>query len=222
MNTKDSFILYKSFFGPISGLSNEQLGKLFKALFEWQITGPNGPLSEGLDDVTKIVFGFFTNQFRIDDEKYNAKCEKNRQAITQRWEREAIRTNTDEYERKRANTNGSYNDNENDNENENGNDGTRGKASTVNLPYNSELFVATWNELRSTPKWKHKTAIQLQKSVDKLSAFPEEFAVEVMNTAIANGTQGLVYDSTRREFEQWQQSRPTASRKVITKVDELI
>ena len=70
---KESFVMYKKFYKPVSGLSDEQLGRLFRVIFKYQIDG----------DVTvekdiEIAFEFFKNQFDIDDIKYQAIVERNR------------------------------------------------------------------------------------------------------------------------------------------------
>ena len=75
---------------------------------------------------------------------------------------------------------------------------------TLVFPFQSPKFFDTWNELCRQPKWKKKTLSALQKSLDKLSVFPEAFALELMETAIANDTQGVVYPSTPEAFKKWQ------------------
>lgn len=72
------------------------------------------------------------------------------------------------------------------------------------FPFHSPKFFDTWNELCRQPKWKKKTLSALQKSLDKLSVFPEAYALELMETAIANDTQGLVYPWTAAAFKKWQ------------------
>ena len=75
---------------------------------------------------------------------------------------------------------------------------------TLVFPFQSPKFFDTWNELCRQPKWKKKTLSALQKSLDKLSVFPEAFALELMETAIANDTQGVVYPSTPDAFKKWE------------------
>lgn len=104
---KGAFILYKSFYEPISQLTDEQLGRLFRAIFRWQSSG-----FEDVEPDIRIAFSFFVNQFRIDEDKYQERCEKNRENIMKRW-------NTSEYKRIQSYSNNTDNDNENDNENEN-------------------------------------------------------------------------------------------------------
>lgn len=68
---RDSFILYTGLWEPIRELSNEQLGRLFRAIYEYQV---NGEAPE-LDPVLGMAFGFFKNQFDLDLEKYRRKVE---------------------------------------------------------------------------------------------------------------------------------------------------
>jgi hypothetical protein len=71
--TKDSFIIYKSFYKPISSLSDKQLGRLFRAIFKYQL-GEEVTVEEDID----MALGFFINQFEIDETKYHGIVERNR------------------------------------------------------------------------------------------------------------------------------------------------
>ena len=62
---RKSFVIYKNFYEPIKHLSDDDLGKLFRAIFQYQIS--NGVEVE--DDI-KIPFEFFKNQFVLDHEKW--------------------------------------------------------------------------------------------------------------------------------------------------------
>jgi len=70
---KESFLVYKSFYEPIKGLSDKQLGKLFRSLFEFQIIG-----NELVEDDIKMAFSFFKNQMELDEKKYQTVIERNR------------------------------------------------------------------------------------------------------------------------------------------------
>ncbi len=72
------------------------------------------------------------------------------------------------------------------------------------FPFDSLRFYELWAELCRQPKWRKKSVSALQKSLDKLAPFPEAFALELMETAIANDTQGVVYPSTPEAFKKWQ------------------
>ena len=67
---KDSFVLYTSQYMAIKELENEQLGRLFRALFEKQLGN-----EVVLENDIKIAFNFINNQMVIDNEKYLKKCE---------------------------------------------------------------------------------------------------------------------------------------------------
>lgn len=67
---KDSFILYTSQYVAIKELEDEQLGRLFRALFEKQL-GNEVVLANDI----KIAFNFINNQMVVDNQKYKKKCE---------------------------------------------------------------------------------------------------------------------------------------------------
>ena len=74
-------------------------------------------------------------------------------------------------------------------------------------PFTSEAFMAAWNDLCATPKWKKKINHALQLSLDKLGKYDEEFAIKQIYRAIESGWAGVVFDSTPREYEQWKREK---------------
>ena len=72
---KKSFILHVDSLDVLSDLSDEQAGKLFKAMLAFH----KGEEIE-LDPLTKMAFSFFKNQFIRDNEKYVKTCEARAQA----------------------------------------------------------------------------------------------------------------------------------------------
>ena len=72
--TKDGFVIYKSFYAPIQSLSDESLGKLFRAIFEYQIHGVCVELPVELT----MAFNFFKTKFESDNIKYEAIVERNK------------------------------------------------------------------------------------------------------------------------------------------------
>lgn len=91
------FVLEKSQKIIIDELSNEEAGIIFKAIYEYVVTKkePN------LDKTLKIVFKQFKVKLDFYDEKYNIKCEKNRENIQKYWDKV---NDTNEYDRIRSNT----------------------------------------------------------------------------------------------------------------------
>ena len=68
---KDTFIIYTSFYRPISILSDRQLGRLFRAIFKYNL----GEVVDVEEDI-RMAFEFFKNQFEIDESKYQAKVKR--------------------------------------------------------------------------------------------------------------------------------------------------
>lgn len=132
--SKESFIVYTSFYKPISKLSDKQLGRLFRAIFNYHIDGV-----VAVEEDIEMAFAFFVNQFEIDESKYQSKVERNRESGRKggisRANRDADKNSTDNSERlkpkptleqssesserlkpKQTLKNQAYNDNDNDNE----------------------------------------------------------------------------------------------------------
>jgi phage host-nuclease inhibitor protein Gam len=73
-NKRPSFILYKSFYEPIKFLKNDELGLLFRAIFDYQ----EGINVENLPPQVGMAFAFFKNQFDLDEQKYQVVLERNK------------------------------------------------------------------------------------------------------------------------------------------------
>ena len=71
---KDAFVIYKSFYKPISSLSDKQLGRLFRCIFLHQL----GEVAPVEDDI-RMAFEFFKNQFELDESKYQGIVRRNQE-----------------------------------------------------------------------------------------------------------------------------------------------
>ena len=100
----DSFILYTSDYQLIEGLTDEQLGQLTRALF---IYARDGKIIK-LEPVVRMAFSFIKDKIDRNQQKYQKKCERNRENIRKRWnksntnntkENERIPNDTSVYER---------------------------------------------------------------------------------------------------------------------------
>lgn len=65
---KESFIIYTGFYKPVSMLSDKQLGRLFRALFRYNL-GEEFDVEEDI----RMAYAFFTNQMEVDERKRQAK-----------------------------------------------------------------------------------------------------------------------------------------------------
>ena len=119
---KDSFILYQEQKGIFDMLTDEEAGKLIKAIFEYENTGQ---LLE-LDKSLKIAFIPIKSTLDRNKEKYEKVVERNKKNIEKRWKKENTK-NTSGKSGKKENTKNTDNDNEHgyeyehDNDNDNNN-----------------------------------------------------------------------------------------------------
>lgn len=93
---KDSFILYEEYYEPIKMLSTADKGMLLAALYEYHM---NGVVIE-LPQMAKVIFQFIRQRMDYNQKKYGETCEKNRENVRKRWNKE----NTKENETMRPNT----------------------------------------------------------------------------------------------------------------------
>ena len=90
------FIVYGDTKSLADELSDEQLGQLFRGMLDYFVSG-KAPKFSG---VLKFAFIPIKQQMDRDQQKYDAKCEKNRENAKKRWER-----NSNGYERMRTDAN---------------------------------------------------------------------------------------------------------------------
>ena len=202
---KDGFILYRSHYESISQLTDEQLGRLLRLLFQWQI---EGKIEKDPEGVVNMAASFIINQFKVDRAKYQERCEMNRvngQKGGRPRKNQSVIKKPNGFEK-------NHNDNENDKEKENdkGKNVSHRKSGgqPLSLPYSSSEFVNTWNDLIQEPRWRKKTSRALKMSLNKLARIPEDFAIFCMQETIENGWPSVVYDGSEKRFQRWQQSHP--------------
>lgn len=82
--SRKSFVLHKDSLDVLDELTDEQAGKLFRAIKAYQ----RGEELE-LDHITKIVFSSFKNQFERDEAKYQKTCEARAKAGKKGGEKKA-------------------------------------------------------------------------------------------------------------------------------------
>jgi len=63
---KDTFIIYKSFYEPIEHLTDEQLGRLFRAIFKYQTGNADNSIGKDIE----MAYLFFVSKFKEDEDKY--------------------------------------------------------------------------------------------------------------------------------------------------------
>ena len=144
----DSFILYTSYYAIIEGLTDEQLGQLTRALFIYARDGK----AIKLEPVVRMAFSFIKDNIDRNADKYQKKCERNRENIRKRWEKKQAedtneRSDTNVYERIPSNTNVYEEksripyDNDNDNEYDNEYDVSK-ETDNNNIPSKEGLSIS--------------------------------------------------------------------------------
>ena len=121
MEKKDSLIFYISHYEAIkNSLSNEQLGRLFRLIFEKQLGN-----EVVLDKDIEIAFNFINNQLLVDAKKYEEiskkRSENGKKGGAPKGNKNAQKNNSNK-QNKQNKLNDNENDNDNDNDNENVND----------------------------------------------------------------------------------------------------
>lgn len=170
---KESFLIYKSFYEPIKFLDDEKLGKLFRAIFEYQINNV-----ECQDMEIKMAFEFFKNQFRIDDEKYQKIVERNKENGKKGGrpkKNEISPKNPMGLKKPKKADNVNVNDNVNGNENDN--------DTTTNNIY--EYVEKNFNRLL--------TPIEIDKISQWLSLYEEDIIKYAIELSVLNGKKTFNY-----------------------------
>lgn len=106
---KDSFILYLEQKEIFETLSDNEAGKLIKAIFEYESTGQSPKLSKTLN----LVFIPIKNALDRNKEKYQKVVERNKKNIRKRWNKENTK-NTSGKNGIQKNTKNTDNDNDNE------------------------------------------------------------------------------------------------------------
>ena len=110
---KDSFILYLEQKEILDMLTDEEAGKLIKAIFEYENTGTIPKLDKSL----QLAFIPIKSSLDRNKEKYEKVVERNKKNIEKRWQKEDTK-NTSGKTGKKENTKNTDNDNERDSDNE--------------------------------------------------------------------------------------------------------
>ncbi|MDY6153448.1 MAG: DUF6291 domain-containing protein [Terrisporobacter sp.] len=153
MASKKGFLLLNNQYEVIETLNDEQAGQLLKAFFDYNLGK-----EIKLNGLMRTVFNNFKVVFDENEQKYQEKCEKNKQNIENYWKKikeqnntneyECIQSNTNEYEKIRTNTmatniNKNININTNTNINKNINTNKLNNNININKSERDQSFTPT-------------------------------------------------------------------------------
>ena len=82
---KNSFVLYYDLDEVFSFLTDEEAGRLIKAVFAFET---RGEVTEFSDRMMQSSYKRITDSLLRNRKKYNEICEERRKAINKRWEKE--------------------------------------------------------------------------------------------------------------------------------------
>lgn len=188
MQKKESFIIYKSFYAPIKQLNDQQMGQLFRALFEYQIN------DQEVDPGSEIymAFQFFKNQFNLDHKKYEAVCEKRKKAADSRWKKEE----TSGSKSMQMHASDADKENEKEKEKKKNRKGKENERDLIN-PFSPE-FLPLWDRWieykREEHQFKYKSIRSEQTALNGLHTMAkgsEEIAAKIMEQSVINGWKGF-------------------------------
>ena len=220
--SRESFVFYRSFYDSIKGLPEEVQLALFRAVVAYGLDQAN-PDFTGIPQqpFVEAIFAGIRPQLDANHKRFlNGYKGKEYGRLGG-----APKGNTNASKQPQNNPKITPNVNVNVNENVKGDE--RGiKDGSLPMPYSDPVFVGTWNELRSQPKWKHKTVRALKMALTQLGKYPIDFAVILMETAIAGNYQGVTFTDTPVRFEQWKRAKNQPqpehlNGRVITDIDNL-
>lgn len=72
------------------------------------------------------------------------------------------------------------------------------KVENLVFPFDSKEFLSVWDVLTKEKKWHKKSVSALQASLEQLSKYPEETAIQMMKNTIAGEWQGL-FEITKQQ-----------------------
>ncbi len=91
MTKKKSFVLYHDYLQHVGHLSNEEAGMLFKAILYYV----NG-MPHDLEGPVLMAFSFISSQLERDLERYEARCQRNKEIALERERKKRESTNVHE------------------------------------------------------------------------------------------------------------------------------
>lgn len=89
MNNKKGFILYTDYYQYFKELTDEELGEVFRAVFEYQ---RGGEIKIFKQKYMHFLFILIKNNLDRDNDKYDKMCERNRQNAIKRWDTKIQKT----------------------------------------------------------------------------------------------------------------------------------
>lgn len=218
---KKSLVVYIDFYESTKGLPDCEKGQLYDAIFQYC----SGESVRELTPVCQMAFSFMRAQFDRDNAKYQAITDKNRSngAKGGRPKKEFNPTEPKKPsglfglpEKPKKADNDNVDDNVDDNVLSDDNNNhlslkteklQKKQPDSLQFPFSGTEFIKAWEKLTSLPKWRKKPLSALQESLNILSRYEEEFAIELISKALSGNWQGVVFANTDEDYLKWRNSK---------------
>ena len=213
---RDSFVLYTKISEILNRVSDEQAGKLFRAIISYEETGET-PMFD--DPVVEIAFIPVRQELDFNNDKWDKKCQarseagkksgearanKNKQKGTNSNKKEQTRTKRTDNEYEYVSDNEYESDNDKDIPPKSPNGGKRTQQSVVDESDLSDPVknaVVEWLKYKHERKFTYKeTSLQalIKKAREMEIQNGYEWTVKAIENSIANGWQGISWDAMDR------------------------
>lgn len=206
---RESVIIYASQWAALQRLTDQQLGKLFRAIFLWMNDQPVD--NETWEQSLFIAFQFLCLQISIDSEKFLQRCKRNEQLRKWRSEQRNVKAvNNPSRAHGDDDDDENGNDNENDNENDNGDvSSLKNKKETAQQTDKYLNFIQFWNQAIDQTQSKMKkvrilTDIRRQAIESLMQRFPsDKAAIAIYNAMRSQFCNGLTERRARPVEFDW-------------------
>lgn len=188
---KDSFVFYLSHYEAVRDLTDEQLGRLFRAIFEKQLGN-----EVVLENDIKIAFNFINNQMVLDKTKYENKCKINK-INGKKGGRPKKNSNNSKTQKPNGYfQNPNDNDNEHDNDNDNEHDNVISTGVDINIyTYIEDNFgrtlspieyetISNWEDNELTRYAIKKAILNGKHNITYISRILESYATKGITTVV--------------------------------------
>ena len=209
---KDSFVFYLSQYEAVKDLENEQLGRLFRAIFEKQLGN-----EVVLENDIKIAFNFINNQMVVDRAKYLKKCETLKNNAKKGGAPKGNKNASKQKQPKQPNREkNNLNDNEHDNDNDNDNDNVISTGVDINIyTYIENNFGRTLSpiEYETISNWKDneltryaikKAVLNGKHNITYISRILESYATKGITTVVQAQQEEEDFKNQKEQMKKYQ------------------
>ena len=93
MTEQNTLLFYKNHWPQIEGLADDDLGKLFRAVFRTTFGAKQTDVEASLSPAVAMAYRFIMLRISLDSDKYQETCKKRKAAADKRWNKQANHAN---------------------------------------------------------------------------------------------------------------------------------